>query len=160
MPRLASATARLSLTIGYWKNHASCKLSNGKQDPVLDQTLHSAGSIQIGVLTLRAGSNPDIAIDCAKLRVLLDKGDIDSGKKMASDPLFNLAVQLVDVKLNRAAGADFCSALITAVTQANSLPFGKGFAGTGRSSLAKAEAALANQLAKTLDSYNNNTLCP
>lgn len=149
-----------ALTIGYWKNHASCKLSNGQQDPVLDQTLYDAGSITIGVLTLNAGGNPDAAIDCAKIRALLDKRDIVSGKKMASDPLFNLAAQLVAVKLNLIAGAATCPALTTAVTQANALLLLKNFNGTGKSNLTPSQAAQANQLAQTLDAYNNNTLCP
>lgn len=151
-----------ALTIGYWKNHASCKLSNGKQDPVLDQTLYSApgGSITIGLLTLKAGSNPYAATDCAKARALLDKRDIVSDKKMASDPLFNLAAQLVATKLNLIAGAASCPALNTAVAQANTLLVSRSFTGTGKSTLSAAQATQANNLAFQLDAYNNNTLCP
>lgn len=150
-----------ALTIGYWKNHASCMLSNGKQDPVLDQTLYLEGSIQIGLLTLSAGGNPDEATDCTKARALLDKRDVVSGKKRASEPLFNLAAQLVAVKLNLIAGAGFCPALTTAVSQADTLLINKSFTGTGaKANLNPTQAALANQLAQTLDSYNNNTLCP
>lgn len=127
----------------------------------LDQTLYLEGSITIGLLTLNAGDDPDAAEDCLVLRALLDKRDVVSGKKRASEPLFNLAAQLVSVKLNLIAGAGFCPALTTAVSQADTLLINKSFTGTdAKANLNPTQAALANQLAQTLDSYNNNTLCP
>ena len=45
------------------------------------------------------------APDCLKAVSLLNKSTIDTGKKMASDPAFNLAAQLLAAKLNVVAGA-------------------------------------------------------
>ena len=105
----------LGRTIGFWKNWASCSASKGNQKPVLDQTLAAAGSgITIGTLTLRSG-------DCAKAVELLDKSTIDTGKKMASDPAFNLAAQLLAAKLNLVAGAGSCGAAASAIADAQAL---------------------------------------
>ena len=94
---------------------ASCSASKGNQKPVLDQTLAAAGSgITIGTLTLRSG-------DCAKAVKLLDKSTVDTGKKMASDPAFNLAAQLLAAKLNLVAGAGSCGAAASAIADAQAL---------------------------------------
>jgi hypothetical protein len=144
----------LARTIGFWKNWSSCGGSNGKQRPVLDQTLAAAGTagITIGTLTLHAG-------DYLKAVRLLDKSTIDSGKKMASDPAFNLASQLLAAKLNVVAGAGTCPAAVNAINDAQTLLAAVHFNGITYDKLSAAQATQANNLATTLDRYNNNLLC-
>jgi hypothetical protein len=144
----------LARTIGFWKNWASCAGSSGKQKPVLDQTLAAADptGIAIGTLTLHAG-------DCVKAVRLLDKSTIDTAKKMASDPAFGLAAQLLAAKLNVVAGAGTCPTAITAINDAQALLATIHFDGISHDKLTTAQATQANNLANTLDRYNNNLLC-
>jgi hypothetical protein len=144
----------LARTIGFWKNWASCASSSGKQKPVLDQTLAAAdpAAIVIGTLTLHAG-------DCAKAVRLLDKSTIDTGKKMASDPGFNLAAQFLAAKLNVVAGAGTCPAAVSAINDAQALLAAIHFNGITHDKLSAAQATQANALATTLDRYNNRALC-
>ena len=146
-------------TIGFWKNHASCKQSGGKQAPVLDRTMALADpiGIQVGSLSLKGSlTTPDVAPDCGKARDLLDKSNFN-GQKKASDPLFNMSAQLVAAELNYVAGAAPCVPITTAISAANALLTRYGFTGygyTGR--LTAADSTLANNLATKLDNYNNN----
>ena len=152
----------LGRTIGFWKNWASCAQSNGKRKPVLDQTLASAqpGGITIGTLTLHGSSTtPTNAPDCLKAVRLLDKSTIDTAKKMASDPAFGLAAQLLAAKLNVVAGAATCTASANAVTNGQALLAAVHFNGITHDKLSAAQATSANSLAATLDKYNNNQLC-
>ncbi len=148
------------LTIGFWKNWSSC--TKGGQKPVLDQTMAKATppGIQVGSLYLLGNplpSNPDIAPDCSKAVNLLNKSTSISGKKMASDPLFNMAAQLVATELNLAAGAYTCGNVVSNVQNANNLLIKYKFTGDGYTGkLSAADATLANTLATTLDNYNNN----
>jgi hypothetical protein len=144
----------LARTIGFWKNWASCSVSKGNQRPVLDQTLAAADpeGIAIGTLTLHAG-------DCLKAVRLLDKSTIDTGKKMASDPAFNLAAQLLAAELNVKAGALTCPSAIGAIDDAQALLAAVHFNGVTHDKLSAAQATQANALATTLDRYNNNLLC-
>ena len=144
----------LARTIGFWKNWASCAGSRGKQKPVLDQTLAAAdpAGIAIGTLTLHAG-------DCGKAVRLLDKSTVDSGKKMASDPDFGLAAQLLAARLNIVAGAGSCPAAVTAINDGQALLTTTHFNGSTHDKLSAAQATQANGLASTLDRYNNNHLC-
>jgi hypothetical protein len=144
----------LARTIGFWKNWASCAQSSGKQKPVLDQTLALAEPIgvQIGDLVLHAG-------DCLKAVRILDKSTIDSGKKMSSDPAFNLAGQLLAAKLNVVAGAGTCPAAVTAINSAQALLDAINFNGITHATMTTAQKNQANNLATTLDRYNNNLLC-
>jgi hypothetical protein len=152
-----------ALTIGFWKNWASCAGSNGKQHPVLDQTLLAAANsgfpITIGLLVL----DPNVlgaATACKYAVNLLNKSTITSGKKKASDPLFNLAAQLLAADLNIAAGAGSCPSAVSAINAAQALLVKYNFDGNTYSpKLTAADATLANSLATTLDKYNNNTLC-
>ena len=88
----------------------------------------------------------------------LDKSTIDTDKKMASDPLYNLAAQLVAAELNYAAGAAKCGPITTAIASANALLTKYGFTGTGSyaAAMTAADKQLANSLAQKLDDYNNN----
>jgi hypothetical protein len=142
----------LARTIGFWKNWSSCSGSSGKQRPVLDQTLAAAGSIAIGALIVR---------DCKTAVAILNKSDIKTGAKQASDPAFNLAAQLLAAKLNVVAGAATCSSESGAVTNAQALLALVQFTGTGTyaKSMTGAQRNQANNLATTLDRYNNNLLC-
>jgi hypothetical protein len=103
-------------------------------------------------------ANPDVAPDCLKAVRLLDKSTVDTDKKMASDPLYNMAAQLVAAELNYAAGAAKCPAITTAIASANALLTKYGFTGTGSyaAAMTAADKQLANSLAQKLDDYNNN----
>jgi len=146
-------------TIGFWRNWASCKKSNGKQEPVLDRTMAKATmpGLQVGSIFLLGNpGNPDVAPDCAKAVSLMSKSSFD-GKKMASDPLFGMTAQLVAAEANLTAGSYYCNAVKTAVLNANNLLTKYGFTGNGYTgTLSKADAKLARDLAGLLDNYNNN----
>lgn len=153
----------MALTIGYWKNWSSC--SGGKQTPTLDKTLLAAANaghpITIGTLVL----NPNTlgaATACKYAVNLLNKTTINGRTKEASDPLFNMAAQLLAAELNVQAGAGSCAASTSAITQAQQLLVKYSFNGTAppyTPKLTSADATLANSLATSLDKYNNNLLC-
>jgi hypothetical protein len=152
----------LGRTIGFWKNWASCAQSNGKQKPVLDQTLASAqpAGITIGTLTLHGSTSMRTAApDCLRAVRLLDKSTVDAGKKMASDPAFGLAAQLLAAKLNIVAGAKSCSSAASAIANGQALLATVHFDGISHDKLSAAQASSANTLAATLDKYNNTQLC-
>jgi hypothetical protein len=150
-------------TIGYWKNWASCKQSNGKQAPVLDQTLVKATppGIHIGLVDLSATTVP--AGSCSNAVNLLNKSTL-TGQKEASDPLFNMAAQLLAADLNIVAGAASCTKVNNAITQAQALLVKYNFNGSYPYSpkISKADTTTANNLATLLDNYNNNVpgTCP
>jgi len=162
-----------ALTIGFWKNWASCAKSSGSQKPVLDQTLAGAGSTGI-VISAQSGSfpafnairylvllgstaTPKVAPDCSKAVNLLNKSTVTAGKKMASDPAFNLAAQLLGAELNFVAGAGKTPAAVNAVNQAVVLLGKYQFDGNGyQGKISAADAATMNSLAQTLDNYNND----
>jgi hypothetical protein len=152
----------LARTIGFWKNWSSCASSKGSQRPVLDQTLAAAepAGVPVGTLTLHGStSTPNTAPDCLKAVRLLDKSTIDTGKKMASDPAFNLAAQLLAARLNVAAGAGTCPATVNALNDAQTLLAAVHFNGVTHDKLSGAQSTQATTLATTLDRYNNNQLC-
>ena len=160
----------LALTIGFWKNWASC--SGGGQKPVLDQTLAKAEptgeviSATSGMypafgptfyLVLHGSTGtPNKAPDCLKAVRLLDKSRIDTGKKMASDPAFNLAAQLLAAELNYTAGAGKTPTATNAINQAVLLLGKYQFNGKTHTTISAADATTMNNLAKILDDYNNN----
>jgi len=151
-------------TIGFWRNWSSC--SGGNQDPTLDQTLALApdGGIWVG----------DLFVDtCQEAVAILSKSDL-AGNKRASDPMYNMAAQLLAAQLNVVAGAGTCPAATTAISQGQALLDAVGFDGVkwyggstvkGKKGTAPtgtmttAQAVQANTLAGTLDAYNNNELC-
>jgi hypothetical protein len=150
-----------ALTIGFWKNWSSC--SGGKQAPTLDRTLLAAANggnpITMGTLvldprTLGATTACQYAVN------LLNKTTIDGKKKMSSDPLFNMAAQLLAAELNIQGGAGACTSAVSAINQAQALLVQYSFNGLGYSGkLSASDASLANSLATALDKYNNNKLC-
>jgi len=159
-----------ALTIGFWKNWASC--SGGKQKPVLDQTLAKA-ELTGEVISATSGTypafgptlylvlhgstaKPDTAPDCQKAVKLLNKSTIDRGTKMASDPAFNLAAQLLAAELNYTASAGKTGAATNAIQQAVLLLGKYKFNGITHDKISAADATTMNNLAKILDDYNND----
>ena len=136
-----------ALTIGFWKNWASCANSQGKgQDPMLDLALGFATAtttnppdgLVVSAQTAGRGwpnygpafylvlkgdptsTEDDInpAPDCVKAVRLLDKSTITTNKKKASDPLWNMTAQLVAAQLNRFMGAGISGITITNINKA------------------------------------------
>ena len=159
-----------ALTIGFWKNWASC--SGGKQKPVLDQTLAKAEPTG-EVISATSGTypafgptlylvlhgstaKPDTAPDCQNAVRLLNKSTIDKGTKMASDPAFNLAAQLLAAELNYTAGAGKTGTATNAIQQAVLLLGKYKFGGKTHTTISAADATTMNNLAKILDDYNND----
>jgi hypothetical protein len=174
-----------ALTIGFWKNWASCSNSNGKgQTPLLDLALGNAsatttnppGGLVVSaqnpgtlwpnyaaiwylVLKGNAASTPNNirpAPDCSLAVNLLDKSTTDGKKKMSSDPLFNMTAQLVAAQLNRFMGAGISGTTIMNIDRAVLLNGKYKFNGlTYTPKLTTADANTANCLATQLDNYNN-----
>jgi hypothetical protein len=129
---------------------------------VLDQTLAitEPAGILIGTLTLHgSATKPDIAPDCTKAIRLLNKSTIDTGTKMASDPAFDLASQLLAAKLNVAAKAITCTTSSNAITNAQNLLATVHFNGKTHDKLSKTQASQASSLSTFLDQYNNDNIC-
>ena len=141
-------------TIGYWKNWSSCD-GKGNQAPSLDLNLPQL----IGILPL-AGGNP--SPDCLKAISILNKSDWKTGKKMASDPAYNMAAQLLGAMLNVTAGAGTCANSTQAIASGQALLVAIGFNGTGsyQSKMTATQITVANTLAGILDAYNqDNSVC-
>jgi hypothetical protein len=150
-------------TIGFWKNWNTCTggnqaltaAANGGPDAgryLLDDLLQDPG-YTIGKLQLDGE-------DCVNAVNILDKRRINNGQKMASDAAYNLAAQLLAAKLNLSAGAETCQEAVDAVNAGQALLERVSFNGT--SNYLRPRDALysaANQLAATLDTYNNGNLC-
>ena len=174
-----------ALTIGFWKNWASCSNSNGKgQKAMLDLALGFASATTTnppGGLVVSAqnpgalwpnyaaiwylvvkgnptstANNIKPAPDCSIAVNLLDKSTIDGKKKMSSDPLFNMSAQLVAAQLNRFMGAGINGTTIMNIDRAVLLNGKYKFNGlTYSPKLTTADANTANCLATQLDNYNN-----
>ena len=151
-------------TIGYWKNWSSCTGGNQYTKAVARNELNKTLDFYLP-LNKPNSIYPfgDIAgpLTCQQAVYLLSKSDMNSGKKMASDPAYNLAAQLLAAKLNLAAtGA--CADAVTAINSAQALLDAINFSGTGTyaNKMTSAQKTLALQLATTLDQFNNNILCP
>jgi hypothetical protein len=167
-----------ALTIGFWKNWASCAASSGNKKPILDQTLAIAStSPNIGLVVsaqnmgsgwsvyapayylILSGnpSNKNVAPSCAKAVNLLDKSTATGARKMASDPLFNMTAQLIGAQLNMFAGAGVNPVTVVNVNKAVLLNGKYQFNGdTYTPKLTAADSTLANCLATQLDNYNND----
>jgi plastocyanin len=143
-------------TIGYWKNWSSC--TGGKQyikavaNGDISKTLDGRLPELIGDLNITT---------CAVGFDILNKSDIVSHKKKANDAAYGLAAQLLAAKFNVEAGAGTCAAATNAIAGAQALLDLINFTGTGNYLVkASANRTAALGFAATLDSYNNNTLCP
>ena len=132
-----------ALTIGFWKNWASCAKSNNKKTWYLDLALGIASNTATnpaGGLVLAADggtwpsyaplrtlvlhgvptSTEDLIVkapDCALAVKILNKTSFD-GVKRAKDPLFNMAAQLLAAQLNRFMGADITNTTISNMDKA------------------------------------------
>jgi hypothetical protein len=148
-------------TIGFWKNWNTCTGGNQQytarenstpDEPwyILDDLLNDPG-YTIGLLELDGA-------DCLDAVSILDKRDIESGRKMASDGAYNLASQLLAAQVNLSAGAETCQDVVDAVNAGQALLASISFDGTG-SYLKGKKVNDANALAATLDTYNNGNLC-
>ena len=150
-------------TIGYWKNWSSCtggkQYIKAQQQNELNKTLDFYLPANSGLYPIGDIAGP---LTCQQAVYLLGKSDMVTGKKMASDPAYNLAAQFIAAKLNVLAGAATCPAATTAIAAAQTLLDAVNFTGTGsyKNSMTASQITQANSLASTLDSYNNNTLCP
>ena len=70
------------------------------------------------------------------------------------------AAQLLAADLNVGAGSGQCAASATAINQAHALLTKYKFDGNGYTpKLTSADTTLANNVATSLDKYNNNKLC-
>jgi hypothetical protein len=162
------------LTIGFWKNWASCTTSSTTKAPILDQTLALAEPTGI-VMSASSGTypvfgptfylvlhgstdTPNQAPGCLSAVRLLNKSTINTAKKSASDPAFNLAAQLLAAQLNYAAGAGRKPIVTAAIQQAVLLLAKYQFNGQTHTKISAADATTMNNLAKLLDDYNNNRL--
>ena len=116
--------------------------------------------ITIGILTLHGSTaSPNSAPDCSKAVNLLNKTTIDGKKKLASDPAFSLAAQLLGAKLNVVAGAGVCPAAEEAIEKAQSLLAAIKFNGLTHATMTSSQITQAHKLETTLNNYNNNLLC-
>ena len=156
----------MAKTIGFWKNHASCKASNGKQDPVLDQVL-ATFPIALNQTTHGVYIGNYYVDTCLEATALLDKrlysATKKGGDKAASDPAYNMAAQLMAAKLNLQAGAENPFCLNDIVAEADALLAVVNFNGStipnyGSGATGAARKARMNYLAGLLDAYNNNEL--
>jgi hypothetical protein len=172
-----------ALTIGFWKNWASCAGSKGGQKPTLDlalgiasaNTTNPPGGLVVSAQNAGSGwpnyapafylvlkgdptstqDNIKPAPGCAAAVNLLDKRTT-GGVKQASDPLFNMTAQLIAAELNRYMGAAVSGTTITNINRAVLLDGKYSFNGaTYTPKLTAADTTLANCLATQLDNYNN-----
>jgi hypothetical protein len=154
-------------TIGYWKNWSTCGgnanvaiRAERTGNTLLDEVLSSINVPKV---------NGTGVLSCQDAVELLDKRTITSPyKKMASDPGFGLAAQLIAAEANVAIGAGLgCGTVVGTngyIAQAKALlgavNNGNGFNGTAKTNFVDAtQAALANSLAAKLDYFNNGG-CP
>jgi hypothetical protein len=166
-----------ALTIGFWKNWASCTASSANKKPILDQTMAAATAAgtpevvsstdasNVGwpafsptyYLVLNGNaSNPNVATDCAKAVNLLNKTTIDGKTKSSSDPAFNLAAQLLAAELNFTAGAGKNGTVVTTVNLAVKLLGKYKFNGLTHDKISAADVNTMNNYATILDNYNND----
>jgi hypothetical protein len=88
---------------------------------------------------------------------LLNKATIDTGKKIASDPAFNLEAQLLAADLNVIAGAGTCPSAINAINDTQTLLAAIHFNGITHDKVTTAQAAQATSLATP--SIGTTTTC-
>jgi hypothetical protein len=145
----------------YWKAWSSCTggsqpataAANGGPDAgwfLMDDILADPG-VQVGILAVAT---------CPLGVSILEQRDVKSGKKMASDPAYPLAMHLLAARLNFAAGAGTCPLAEEQAALAQELLFNLGFKGEGTYLRVRdPDYALAMEMATNLESYNNGFLC-
>jgi hypothetical protein len=145
-------------TPGYWKNWNTCSGGNQPQTAAKNGGPAEGWFLLDDLIPTTVG---DLEIaTCEDGVSILDQRDLNSGRKMASDAAYTLAMHLLAAKLNLAAGAETCPAVVDAVAAGDGLLSSIGFDGTGKYLRPKdAEYQTALDLAGTLDAYNNGDLC-
>ena len=153
-------------TIGFWKNWNTC--TNGNQAETADKNggpdngfyilndLLADPGYTLGLLELN-GIGEEVCLQAVNI---LDKRDVVSGKKRASDAAFGLAAQYLASLLNDSTGAETCQAIQDARTEAQALLLSINFNGEGKY-LRTGDALYADTvfLASVIDDYNNGILC-
>ena len=117
-------------------------------------------ALQTGAQQAKAAAAHSIAyfVDEADKAGLISKNTF-GGKGMSSDPLFNMAAQLLAADLNVNTGDTPSSTAQNAINQAQALLVKYGWNGNSYSpKLTGADAALANSLNTILDKFNNNQI--
>jgi hypothetical protein len=148
-------------TPGYWKNWNTC--TGGNQQQTAEHNGGPAGGwfLLDDILNIPGVSWGDFTIEtCEDGVLILDRRDLNSGRKRANDAAYDLASHLLAAQLNFAAGAETCQAAQDAAAAGEALLISIGFDGTGK--FLRPKDALyteALSLAATLDAYNNGDLC-
>jgi hypothetical protein len=166
-------------TPGYWKNWNRC--TDGNQQYTADAN----GGWQEGFWLLEDVLDPsigggivwddilvddfvftidscEVAVDILDKRKVGNEGEVGDGRKVASDPLHNLATHLLAAQLNFGAGACTTQDVLDAALDAEELLDKYDFNGDGydgKLSKKSDDAQLANELADYLDRYNNGEFC-
>lgn len=152
----------MALTIGFWKNWASCANSGGKQQPVLDRTLASfpGGGVYVG----------NLFVNTCQIAVNILNKSTANGTKAASSSAYSLAAQLLAAELNVQAGAGSNACVATDITSAGhilapvtdllgntGIDFAKAFNNNSANpTMTSPEVTDATYLQTQLNNYNNN----
>jgi len=154
-------------TPGYWKNWNNCTKGNQAATAARNGGPDEGFWLVGDVLALGDMYIGDLLIDdCATAVSILDRRDVNSGKKRASDAAYKLAGNLLAAELNYGAGACTDPAVTDNMTQAHALLSSISFDGTGKYLEPKGkngnngDRAEALRLAGILDDYNNGVYCP
>ncbi|MBW6474397.1 MAG: hypothetical protein K0B14_14825 [Anaerolineaceae bacterium] len=151
-------------TPGYWKNWNRCTVGGQQFTADANGGWEEGFWLLEDVLDTTIGGGiswADITIDnCDDAVMILDKRTLD-GKKVASDPLHNLATHLLAAQLNFGAGACTTPEVLAKALEAETLLDKYNFDGYGHDSLPKKspDGTIANSLATYLDQYNNGMYC-
>jgi hypothetical protein len=140
-----------ALTIGYWKHWNSYTLYGNKG--AAECLKNKTGNTLMDCWLPQSLGNYQVTTALQGWNVLSQP----SGKYAENQ----LAAQLLAAELNVAAGADTCTAETNAITHANSLLAGIGYAGPPSSKVSSKVSNYADfvNTASTLNTYNNNQLC-
>ncbi len=145
-------------TPGYWKNWNYCTSGNQPQTAANNGGPGAGWFLLDDLIPTSIG---DLVIEnCGDGVSILDQRDLATGRKRASDAAYTLAMHLLAAKLNLAAGAETCPAVVDAVAAGDALLSSIDFDGTGRYLRPRHPLySEALDLAATLDAYNNGLLC-
>jgi len=147
-------------TIGFWKNWNTCTGGNQAQTAEKNGGQEAGFYILDDLLPQLIG---DLAIETCEDGVsILDKSDLDHGRKRANDAAYGMAAPLLAAKLNLSAGAQTCAEVLAEVAAGDALLSEIGFDGTGTYFRPNTKDPLQNdalEIANLLDAYNNNELC-
>jgi hypothetical protein len=144
-------------TIGFWKNWNKC--TGGNQAATAAKNGGAAAGVFIVEDLLPQTVGNFTATTCLQAVRVLSKQD-QAGANHASDAAYELASQMMAARFNLAAGAETCTAVQNAVTNAQALLVSIAYNGSG-TYLTKASATRTNalNLATTLANYNMGTVC-